>query len=473
MRNILIITTHSLYLYEQNIIDEISRCIGCSINYLVMEIKRTSPKRNTMLALIDRRFCRLRQNPYETVQATAFFRKNHESFNSADISSKIYSYVILLGVDRIPEKIQFKKALKPEINEKLWFEETILRRKYTTLNLIAADQTTDWHIVRQISVKTEKGIYNNHNKALFHLRYLFNAFFLTKNYLSHYKPVKHYNRRNIYRYYSFLTRLLFERKINKKHQNWKIAFIRGEITEMINQPPNTFWADPFCINEGDDMWVFFEEMEENQKGKISACKINGSEVTEKKTVLEQPFHLSFPNVFRKNGKYYMLPEQSESGRLDLYTADRPGGVWEYHSTLIPNIRALDPVWIYHDGKYWLFFNKIEDFEYDNNERIYIYYSDDLFSTNWKPHRQNPVIINISKSRNAGSIFEKDGYLYRPSQNCEISYGAEVILNKITKLTEDEYEEVKSGSLNHLNNWLGMHTYNQCEGTYVTDFLVEE
>lgn len=169
----------------------------------------------------------------------------------------------------------------------------------------------------------------------------------------------------------------------------------------------------------------------------------------------------------------MIPEQSESGSLDLYTSNHPNGEWQYHSTMIPNIRALDPVWTFHHGKYWLFINKIEDFEHDNNERLYIYYSDDLFSGNWIPHQQNPVIINISKSRNAGHIFEKDGCLYRPSQNCEISYGAEVVINKITKLTEDEYEETDAGSLNHLNKWFGMHTYNHCVGIHVTDFLVEE
>ena len=94
---------------------------------------------------------------------------------------------------------------------------------------------------------------------------------------------------------------------------------------------------------------------------------------------------------------------------------------------------VDSVFIFHDGRYWLFFNKIEDFEYENNERVYVYSSTDLFSDDWESHPQNPVVINKTRARNAGKIRKEEGHFIRVSQNCKVTYGENVYKNKNVKL----------------------------------------
>lgn len=471
--NILIVCSTELYRYEENIIHQVASCTGCTLEFRILENPRTEPRHHHLIRTVDRRFARIRQNPFDITPAEEFFSYQPAQYAMASAEGKTYDIVILLGTEQVPPDINYLKALRSEINMGLWMQETQQRRKFTSISLLAADMATDWHVVKRISIQSEKGVFNTQKKALFHLRYLFNAYFFNTSYSSHYRPEKHATRQSLVTYYAALSGIIVSRRLRQKKRNWKVALIDGEVVKMLNQPAGTFWADPFCILYNGERWIFFEELDNNRKGKISACRVEGTDVMEKIAVLEQPYHLSFPNIFTLNNQLLMVPEQSEAGRMDLYTAEQPGGKWTYHSTMIDGIRALDPVWTHHNGKYWLFVNKIEDFEHDNNERLYIYYTDDFFSGMWQPHKQNPVIINISKARNAGNIFEKDGQLYRPAQNCEISYGAEVVLNKITLLTEDHYEEVEAGSLNHFNKSFGMHTYNTCGDFCVTDFLVEE
>ncbi|MNX78991.1 hypothetical protein D3C86_1106040 [compost metagenome] len=210
------------------------------------------------------------------------------------------------------------------------------------------------------------------------------------------------------------------------------------------------------------------------KGHISVIMLdeNGQSSGKPSKALIQPFHLSFPNVFKREGQYYMMPEQSSSGRLSIYKAVQFPHVWVEEMVMIEGMNILDPLWLFHEGKYWLFFNKIEEYEYDNNERLYIYYSDSLFSNDWKPHKKNPVIIDMHKARNAGQIYSKEGELYRPSQNCGATYGSEIMINRIVKLSEEEYEEESVEQLSRYNKYYGMHTFNGDEQLQVIDLLVK-
>ena len=37
-------------------------------------------------------------------------------------------------------------------------------------------------------------------------------------------------------------------------------------------------------------------------------------------IINEPFHMSFPNVFKFENEFYMMPENSESNQLRLYNA---------------------------------------------------------------------------------------------------------------------------------------------------------
>ena len=57
-----------------------------------------------------------------------------------------------------------------------------------------------------------------------------------------------------------------------------------------------------------------------------------------------------------------------------------------------------------------------------------------------PHRLNPLKIDVTSSRPAGPLFERDGMLLRPAQDCSSTYGAAVVLHRIVELTPDRFQE---------------------------------
>ena len=77
-----------------------------------------------------------------------------------------------------------------------------------------------------------------------------------------------------------------------------------------------------------------------------------------------------------------------------------------------------------------------------NVELFLFYKDDLFSGEWKAHPRNPIVSDVKSARPAGSLFVKDGKLFRPSQDCSKAYGYGFDLNEIEVLTETEYRERK-------------------------------
>ncbi|WP_124634963.1 hypothetical protein [Taibaiella sp. KBW10] len=372
----------------------------------------------------------------------------------------------------------FKEVLKPDIDPQNWFSAAMHHKKYTNIRLLSADKEPDhFKTCRQLSLRTIKGIYNNRDKALYYFSYLISGYFKRANYpFFHTKPYK-YNVLCLFIYYlGLITEIFLRRGRSILYKfNWKIATITNNTVTFLDQPKNTFWADPFIVSEAGKKWVFFEELDrKSDLGHISVVALEEhNKIGIHQKVLQKSFHLSFPNVFKVGASYYMLPEQSSANRLVLYKSTNFPYTWEEHKVLIDNMKIIDPVWLLHDNKYWLFFNKIEEHEYENNERLYIYYADDLFSSNWKPHKMNPVIIDIPKARNAGQFFTKNGEIFRPSQNCGETYGSEITINKVVKLTVEEYEEIEVEKLRNEESYYGMHTVNEAGGVTVTDFLFKE
>ncbi len=118
-----------------------------------------------------------------------------------------------------------------------------------------------------------------------------------------------------------------------------------------------------------------------------------------------------------------------------------------------------------DGGYSLHKNSNE-----SNTNLYIYYSDE-FDGNYQPHPANPVKTDIRSSRPAGNFFIENNILYRPSQDCSMTYGGRIAINKITKLTTSEFEEETIGHINPVQNCFyskGVHTISSVGNYTVID-----
>jgi hypothetical protein len=56
------------------------------------------------------------------------------------------------------------------------------------------------------------------------------------------------------------------------------------------------------------------------------------------------------------------------------------------------------------------------------------------------HPNNPVKTDVRSARPAGTPFYCDNSLYRPAQDCSLTYGGKIVVQRISKLSPETFEE---------------------------------
>jgi len=271
-------------------------------------------------------------------------------------------------------------------------------------------------------------------------------------------------------FFRFLSRNLFYKELGL----WSVLYTQNRSSDLLDLQLNTFCylkykkgtfiADPFIINKEGISYIFIEEYDyKKAKGHISVTSIDsqGNQSSIQK-IIENPFHMSYPFVFEVDGTHYIIPETSSDHTIQLYRCIDFPGKWEFQQNLMDNINAKDSTLFYFDKKWWLFTSVndagIKELVYNE---LFLYYSDDVFSGKWQSHPLNPIVTDPKLSRSAGKIFQQDGNIYRPSQDCLGNYGNAINFCKITVLNEHNYEEVTVSKIKP--DWdsklKGLHTYN--------------
>ena len=239
----------------------------------------------------------------------------------------------------------------------------------------------------------------------------------------------------------------------------------------IQSPRGHFYADPFVIEHDGKPWLFFEDLPySTQKGIIVCAEINAdSTLSPSMPVLEKPYHLSYPCIFRDNGQLYMVPESVADESVQLYRCQRFPDVWEQVKVLLKAPAVDTTVWI-ENGLYWFFVTLQEP--RGGGLQLWLFYSRSLTGELIR-HPQNPISTDIRFSRGAGAIFREDGKLVRPSQDCSGSYGRLIVFNEITVLNEREYSERPGIVLDTrgVRNMNGTHAYGRVKDVVVVDGCV--
>ena len=212
--------------------------------------------------------------------------------------------------------------------------------------------------------------------------------------------------------------------------------------KKISPPRDRFWADPHVFFKDNIYYIFIEEyLYKKKKGHISLIEMQQSgNYSDPVKVLEEPFHLSYPQVFDYNGILYMIPETHLAKSINLYQCTNFPTEWTHRATLMDSVNAVDSTMLFHKNQWWLFTNISEPEGTFIYNELFLFYSDNLLSHNWNSHPMNPVISDIKRARSAGKIFERNGKLYRPSQSGNPRYGYGIKLNEIVVLTENDYLE---------------------------------
>ena len=218
--------------------------------------------------------------------------------------------------------------------------------------------------------------------------------------------------------------------------------------KRIVPPRDRFWADPHVVFQDGKYYIFIEEfVHDRGKGHIAVIEMDETgRYSRPRTVLERPYHLSYPFVFESNGNYYMIPETSTNQTVEVYRCVEFPTRWVFCTTLMRDVTAVDATLFPHGQKWWLFTNIRERPGASRCDELCLFYADSPLSTDWTAHPGNPIVSDVRRSRPAGRIFAYNGQLYRPSQDSSGGYGSAVRINRLVTLSETEYREEETGAI---------------------------
>ncbi|MGA8262098.1 MAG: hypothetical protein WB783_17980 [Arenicellales bacterium] len=235
-----------------------------------------------------------------------------------------------------------------------------------------------------------------------------------------------------------------------RHEQWNIGIVREPIDALLNENAErevqwlpdpkrgTFLADPFGIFEGGHLHVLCEDYDyKSMRGTISHLQVSeGGAIRSKGPAFTRAFHMSYPYLVKHLDHVYCIPESSASGEVVLYKAERFPESWVKVATLIDDLPAVDVTVFEHDGRWWLACTNLADGRY---YKLLLWHAPDIAGP-WAPHPLNPVKLDITSSRPAGTPFTHAGSLYRPAQDCSRTYGGRVVINRVIELSTTAFAE---------------------------------
>jgi hypothetical protein len=247
---------------------------------------------------------------------------------------------------------------------------------------------------------------------------------------------------------------------------------------QLHPPRDRMWADPFPIRYRGQHYLFLEEMYfARNKGHISVVEFENGNALRPELVLETPHHLSYPFVLPWRGEMFLIPESARSGdspaeqaqlSIPVFRARAFPFDWVQETAMLENLEVFDPTVAEIDGRWWLFCARGE-LGASSWDELHLFHGSTPFGP-WTPHRRNPVKSDVRSARPAGRLFQHDGQWYRPSQDCSVRYGYGISINRITRLTPTEYEEVvvQHTAPDWAPNLIATHTLNAAGRLTVVD-----
>lgn len=235
-------------------------------------------------------------------------------------------------------------------------------------------------------------------------------------------------------------------------------------------PRDRWYADPFIVKEDqNNIKILAEEYRFNDKiGTITELTINkkNNRIISIKDVLRLSTHLSFPLLFKDGSNTYLCPENYESGKWTAYKYDVDNGVVGSPIVLI-NKPLVDATCIKVGNKYYVFGTMYSN-DFRNGARdLYIYVASNFDG----PYELSQTIkFDHAIARGAGAIIQQHSKMIMPTQNCDNTYGKEVIFNNLYfQDGQFQLSEIARILPNKLSRYgLGIHTYNQNQNIAVVD-----
>jgi len=269
---------------------------------------------------------------------------------------------------------------------------------------------------------------------------------------------------------NYLTSFILDKHWNVGIIEYNRDIFSGEIKVPVKWMKRSYrdrwFADPFILSNDDNKLTLL--VEEfcfwNKKGRIAKLVIdkNSMRLLQNKTLLDLSTHLSFPAIFKENGKIYIYPENSASGCLSLYAYNEKEDRLIKEKILI-NAPLTDAALFHTKNKYYLFSTILPD---PNGKTAKVYCCDTL-TGNYEELKN--IVFNDNVARNGGLIFEDNDKYIRPAQNCNGGYGLGIVLQSL-RFSNNEFTFKDIVRLNPFDKKykVGFHTFNKYENIVAVD-----
>ncbi len=246
--------------------------------------------------------------------------------------------------------------------------------------------------------------------------------------------------------------------------------IDGAAFTTLADDGHRFYADPFVVEHAGQTFLFVEEYPyASAKGIISVARLGADgRFGVPRAVLEEPYHLSYPQVFSQGGEMFMLPESGGARRLVLYRAASFPDLWEVDTVLMEDRDINDATLIRRDGRLWLFGTERRGAG-SASDTLVVFSATDLRGP-WAPHKLNPIAIDRSAARPGGALIEREGRTFLPVQDGQKSYGGGLGLAELLRLDDEAVVLAAPTPVRAGPAWArkGIHTLNRTAGMEVVD-----
>lgn len=228
-------------------------------------------------------------------------------------------------------------------------------------------------------------------------------------------------------------------------------------TDLPRLPRYAFYADPFFSIRPPGMLV--EALSRaTGKGEIVLATDAGQAA-----VSEPGGHYSYPGAVEEGGERFIVPETAQwSGPRAWRLRDGrmvDGRVLDIEG----EPRVLDPTFVRHDGRLYLFGNLRDR----GGQALYLWSADSLFDR-FTPHPMNPVRVSPRGARMAGGFLTSPRGLVRFGQSYLGDYGDGVFGFAVETLSPTAYRERETGEL-RFSDVRGPHTLNLSDGVVLFDW----
>ena len=219
-----------------------------------------------------------------------------------------------------------------------------------------------------------------------------------------------------------------------------------------------FVADPFITKENNKFYIFFEIKEPAKETIGLAESSDGINWVYKGSIIEEPFHLAYPAIFKYKDTYYMTPDCHSTNSVRLYKAIKFPSKWEFVKTIAEGKQFVDPTIFFNDNLWWMVASV------KNNKDLYLYWAKNV-EESWFAHNNNPVIFNNpSEARPGGMILRFKDKIFRVAQNNYLIYGNNLRFFRILDISTYSYsesEQINSCFIEKRDKWQqnGIHTLN--------------